>query len=325
MSVFRWDGQNTDPDELSVRENYLTVEWTKLRSEKLRRFYDSAPVEMQCSSGAGTPLPGKWTELSQPPIHQTLPQSPRLPCIVEENGPKFDTEISKQPIRRATNLEEQDRFRKRFWSEAEKRRKRKRSSIDLKRSELKRSWLGRNLDGKKKKRTESFMSEAGPSDFAINELKKKKKRMDYIISMAKRVGQPMNEMKKRSEELVEIVNEDDRLPMNEMKKKSESLLNLVKRVGQPMNEMKKRSDSIINMNEMKKKRKRFSDDESSKSEEISRLESELDEALDLLEDVTRSSGSENSLKKKRRKRTSTVPNDDQEAEELVQDLVRAVP
>jgi len=89
--------------------------------------------------------------------------------------------------------------------------------------------------------------------------------------------------------------------------------------------MKKRSDSIINMNEMKKKRKRFSDDESSKSEEISRLESELDEALDLLEDVTRSSGSENSLKKKRRKRTSTVPNDDQEAEELVQDLVRAVP
>jgi len=145
MSFFRWDGQNTDPDDLSVRENYLTIEWTKLRSEKLRKFYDSAPVEMQCSSGAGTPLPGKWTGLSQPPVHQTLPPAPRHSCIFEENGSKFESETSKQPSRRDTDSEEEERFRKRFWSEEDKRRKRKRSSIDLKRSELKRSWLGRNL------------------------------------------------------------------------------------------------------------------------------------------------------------------------------------
>ena len=288
---------------------------------------------MQCSSGAGTSLPGKWTGLSQPPVHQTLPPAPRVPCIVEENGLKVDSETSKQPSRRDTGLEDQDRFRKRFWSEADKRRKRKRSSIDLKRSEMKRSWLGKNLEKKKKKRAESFMSEAKPSDFAINEMKKKKKRMDKMISMAKRVGQPMNEMKKRSESSAQVV---DDLPMNEMKKKSESLLNLVKRVGRPMNEMKKRSKSIISMvkrsgqpmNEMKKKKKRFSNDDnessSTKSDEILRLESELDDALNLLDDVTLSSGDENLLKKKRRKRTNTVPNDDQEAEELVQDLARAL-
>ncbi len=100
---------------------------------------------MQCSSGAGTPLPGKWTGLSQPPVHQTLPPAPRHSCIFEENGSKFDSETSKQPSRRDTDSEEEERFRKRFWSEEDKRRKRKRSSIDLKRSELKRSWLGRNL------------------------------------------------------------------------------------------------------------------------------------------------------------------------------------
>jgi len=175
------------------------------------------------------------------------------------------------------------------------------------------------------------MSEPQPSDFAINEMKKKKKRMDYIISMAKRVGQPMNEMKKRSES-AGIVDED--LPRNEMKKKSESILNLVKRVGRPMNEMKKRSEQTITMvkrsgqpmNEMKKKKKRYSDDDeesfSTKADEILTLESELDEALNLLEDVSRLSGEENPLKK-RRKRTNEIPNDDQEAEQLVQDLARA--
>lgn len=150
---FRWDGQNTDPEELSVRENYLTIQWTKLRAEKLRRFYDSAPVEMQCSSGAGTQLPGKWTGMAQPVIRQTLPPIPRPACKLDLEGSSRDRELD----------DDQDRFRKRYWS-SEKRRKR--TVVDMKRSELRKRWIGRKfeVEKKKKRRAESFMSEAQPDE-----------------------------------------------------------------------------------------------------------------------------------------------------------------
>ena len=147
----RWDGQNTDPDELSVRENYLAIEWTKLRAEKLGKFYDSAPVEMQCTSGAGTPLPGKWTGMSQPVIREILPPPARPVCKPEQ--PQEGQVPDLEPSRPDSDLDQEgEQFRERFWTEDRRKR------VELrKRSEIRKKWIGRQFEVKK--RSESFTSE----------------------------------------------------------------------------------------------------------------------------------------------------------------------
>ena len=290
----RWDGQTTDED-LSVRQNYQTIEWTKLRSEKLKRFYDYAPVEMQCSSGAGTQLPGKWTGMTQPQILQTLPPEPRPECNPENQRP--------EPGRSSLELD-QDRFRKR-WCD----RKRKRTIVKKKRSEIKKKWIGRQFE--QKKRSESQSDEIPM-----------KKKSEPFISMAKRVGQPMNEMKKRSPSFNDELKRSGH-SINEMKKKSQSFIDAEKRAGFPINEMKKKSESFISMskrvgapmNELKKKR--YSQEIS--EEDIIRLEGDLDDALDLLDQALAASGEDVDFKRKRRKRI--VPVNKQQAQEFAEDLV----
>ena len=49
----------------NISENYRSLEWTPLRARNLQKFYDSAPVEMQCQSGDGSALPGNWKGLVQ--------------------------------------------------------------------------------------------------------------------------------------------------------------------------------------------------------------------------------------------------------------------
>jgi hypothetical protein len=146
--------------------------------------------------------------------------------------------------------------------------------------------------------------------------------------MAKRLGHPMNEMKKkkRSEKPVaetDLVSDSDLVPetdpdirfknrsdikqrldvddSEERKKRMESVLNIDKRVGRPMNEMKK-------------KKKRVS------AADISRLEAELDQALDVLDEAMAEAGQEGSIRRRRRKRI--VPENEKQVEQMEQELVK---
>ena len=149
-----------------------------------------------------------------------------------------------------------------------------------------------------------------------------KKKSEPFISMAKRVGQPMNEMKKRSPSFNDELKRSGH-SINEMKKKSQSFIDAEKRAGFPINEMKKKSESFISMskrvgapmNELKKKR--YSQEIS--EEDIIRLEGDLDDALDLLDQALAASGEDVDFKRKRRKRI--VPVNEQHAQEFAEDLV----
>lgn len=89
-------------------------------------------------------------------------------------------------------------------------------------------------------------------------------------------------------------------------------------LGQPFNEMKKKSLESVS----RKRRKRVPASSDS-IQEISRLESELDRASDLLDEVVATaSGKEIPEKRKRRKRI--VPVDAEEAEEIEQELVKRI-
>lgn len=47
----------------SVRENYLSIEWSKRRSDELIQFYLNAPLSAQCNRSDGNRFPGFWTGL----------------------------------------------------------------------------------------------------------------------------------------------------------------------------------------------------------------------------------------------------------------------
>ena len=139
--------------------------------------------------------------------------------------------------------------------------------------------------------------------------------------MAKRLGHPMNEMKKKKRSELDIDTENDirfkkrseikkksEDDSEERKKRMESVLNVEKRIGRPMNEMKR------------KKKNRVSDRVS--AADISRLEAELDRALDILDEVQAADGQEGSIRRRRRKRI--VPVDEAQAEEIEQDLVKNI-
>ena len=51
--LFSFDGQTTNSKTKNVTENYNAINWTPMKSEELLDFYDEAPLEMQCQSGAG--------------------------------------------------------------------------------------------------------------------------------------------------------------------------------------------------------------------------------------------------------------------------------
>ena len=75
----------------------MAVDWTRLRGQELRRFYGHAHVEMQCQSGSGQPLPGKWTDLPIPPIWIPLSPKSRQQACAEHRwqmAPKFKSPFS---------------------------------------------------------------------------------------------------------------------------------------------------------------------------------------------------------------------------------------
>jgi len=158
--------------------------------------------------------------------------------------------------------------------------------------------------------------------------------METFVTMAKRLGHPMNEMKKkkRSEKPVaetDLVSDSDLVPetdpdirfknrsdikqrldvddSEERKKRMESVLNIDKRVGRPMNEMKK-------------KKKRVSAEASVSAADISRLEAELDQAIDVLDEAMAEAGQEGSIRRRRRKRI--VPENEKQVEQMEQELVK---
>lgn len=47
----------------SVRENYLSIEWSKRRSDELIQFYSNAPLSVQCNRSDGNRFPGFWNGL----------------------------------------------------------------------------------------------------------------------------------------------------------------------------------------------------------------------------------------------------------------------
>ena len=85
---------------------------------------------------------------------------------------------------------------------------------------------------------------------------------------------------------------------------------------------------------MKKKRKRLEAEDRKRKKrvpvsqdsvrEISRLESELDRASDLLDEVVEAASGKEKPEKKRRRRKRTVPVDADQAEEMEQELVKSL-
>jgi hypothetical protein len=156
--------------------------------------------------------------------------------------------------------------------------------------------------------------------------------METFVTMAKRLGHPMNEMKKkkRSEKPVaetDLVSDSDLVPetdpdirfkhrseikqrldvdkSEERKKRMESVLNIDKRVGRPMNEMKKKKKRVL---------------AEASAADISRLEAELDQALDVLDEAMAEAGQEGSIRRRRRKRI--VPENEKQVEQMEQELVK---
>ena len=103
----RYDGQNTSSTKMNVTDNYKSINWTPLRSDALLDFYEKAPIEMQCQSGAGkcrfftfyhnillvliyyvclgSPLPGKWTNMAKTEV-KLAQQEVQRPCAKVETS-----------------------------------------------------------------------------------------------------------------------------------------------------------------------------------------------------------------------------------------------
>ena len=85
--------QDTAADK-NISENYKSVDWTPMRTRNLQKFYNSAPVEMQCQSGDGSSLPGNWKGLTQTEITKPLPKLPRAACAEKpKSRRKRDQEV----------------------------------------------------------------------------------------------------------------------------------------------------------------------------------------------------------------------------------------
>lgn len=52
----KYEGQNTSMRQ-GVSENYKSIRWTINRSEFLKRFYENAPLSMQCNQSSGDRFP----------------------------------------------------------------------------------------------------------------------------------------------------------------------------------------------------------------------------------------------------------------------------
>ena len=50
-----------DSEEATPTQNYHSIDWTPRRASDLHVFYQTSNLSMQCQSGQGGPLPGKWT------------------------------------------------------------------------------------------------------------------------------------------------------------------------------------------------------------------------------------------------------------------------
>lgn len=50
-----------DSEEATPTQNYHAIDWTPKRASDLYVFYQTSLLSMQCQSGQGGPLPGKWT------------------------------------------------------------------------------------------------------------------------------------------------------------------------------------------------------------------------------------------------------------------------
>ena len=103
----RYDGQNTSSTKMNVTDNYKSINWTPLRSDALLDFYEKAPIEMQCQSGAGkchffrfiillvrdwffcvclgSPLPGKWTNMAKTEV-KLAQQEIQRPCAKDQTS-----------------------------------------------------------------------------------------------------------------------------------------------------------------------------------------------------------------------------------------------
>ncbi len=170
---FSWDGQETNAKDWNATNNYRAIKWTPLRAANLANFYQQAPTQMQCQSGSGSQLPGKWKEMSRPQVElkgydgMTKPRRCHEGKIKRAGRPFNEMKRKRTPIlSKKRDFEEsgsdvdfddydEDEDLSKYWSDYEPWGYDKRSSYGslTKRNEKK------SLGSMKKKRTRSFENE----------------------------------------------------------------------------------------------------------------------------------------------------------------------
>jgi hypothetical protein len=138
--------------------------------------------------------------------------------------------------------------------------------------------------------------------------------METFVTMAKRLGHPMNEMKKkkRSEKPVaetDLVSDSDLVPETDPDIRFKHRSEIKQRLDvDKSEERKKRMESVLNIEAVVS------------AADISRLEAELDQALDVLDEAMAEAGQEGSIRRRRRKRI--VPENEKQVEQMEQELVK---
>eukprot|EP00095_Tigriopus_kingsejongensis_P009488 maker-scaffold661_size154698-snap-gene-0.21 protein:Tk09488 transcript:maker-scaffold661_size154698-snap-gene-0.21-mRNA-1 annotation:"tyramine beta-hydroxylase-like" len=165
----------------NVSENYYSIDWTPQRALDLEKFYANAPVEMQCQSGDGLPLPGNsWKGMKSEPINELLPLVPRMcPNIRAKRylGANF------RPKRLVGTLDNGDKMSKRVGFNP------RNIAIYKERMRLGDDIRRRSLRSKREYYSPSYdRLRFNPFDLV--------KRVGQPMNEMKRVGQPMNEMKR---------------------------------------------------------------------------------------------------------------------------------